>query len=608
VFEDSGSGWVETKLTASDGAAGDRFGYSVAVSGGTVVVGARLDDDNGSRSGSAYLFEDSGSGWVETKLTASDGGASDEFGGSVAVSGDTVVVGARLDTDNGGDSGSVYVFQDSGSGWTETKLTASDGAAGDEFGRSVAVSQNTVLVGAPYDDSGSAYIFQDSGSGWVETKLTASDGTAGDQFGWSVAVSEDTVAVGAPRDNENGGRSGSAYLFEDGGTGWAQQAKLTASDGAVNDEFGFSVSVSGDTVAVGARFDVDGGVDSGSAYLFSLPNTAPTAMNYLRTDSTQVAANEDTASTITLSGTDADGESVTFEILTDPANGTLSITSADQPQSGMFDGVDTTTLEVTYSYSPTSETATTDIFTYRVADARGASDTGTVEIDITLVNEAPSITSTAPTTATEDIAYSYPATATDPEGDTLMFAVGAADTCGGTFTGGTYSFTPAGPTPPADCVVAIEVCDTSSECDSETATVAITAVNDAPSITSTAPTGATEDTVYTYGATAMDPEGDTLTFSVGTADTCGGSLTGSTYTFTPVGPALPADCIVAIEVCDTNGDCDNQSTTVTITPINDAPSTETEDGCGCASANAPSNAILGLLLLAFVRLGRRRRA
>jgi FG-GAP repeat len=277
VFVRSGSSWSQQqKLTASDGAAGDRFGGSVAVSGDTVVVGAFRDDDAGDNSGSAYVFVGSGSSWTEeAKLTASDGAAGDGFGDSVAISGDTAVVGARNDDVAGLRSGSAYVFAGSGSSWTEeAKLTASDGAAGDRFGDSVAISGDTAVVGARLDDgagtdSGSAYVFVRSGTTWSQQKkLTASDAAAEDLFGWSVAVSGNTVVVGAFSDDDRGFGSGSAYVFVRSGSSWSQQQKLTASDGAVGDSFGVSVAVDGDTAVVGAHLDDDAGLRSGSAYVF----------------------------------------------------------------------------------------------------------------------------------------------------------------------------------------------------------------------------------------------------------------------------------------------------------------------------------------------------
>jgi len=252
----------EAKITASDAAAFDQFGNSISISGDTVIVGAAFDDDVPSSSGSAYVFErDSGGNWNEVaKLTASDAAASDFFGVSVSISEDIAIVGASSDdTAAGTDSGSAYVFVKPGGGWagslTETaKLTASDAAAGDLFGLSVSILGDTVIVGAPFDDSfsGSAYVFgRDVGGldNWGQVvKLTAFDADAGDFFGRSVSILGDTVIVGAPNDDVNDvdtnavlvTSSGSASVFVKNGGTWTQTAKLTASDAADFDLFGFS--------------------------------------------------------------------------------------------------------------------------------------------------------------------------------------------------------------------------------------------------------------------------------------------------------------------------------------------------------------------------------
>ena len=275
----------KARFRASDKTAGDQFGYSVAISGDTVVVGAFGDDDSGSQSGSAYLFEKPDSGWKNAnenaKLSASDAAASDFFGYSVAISCDTVVVGAFGD---GSNSGSAYLFEKPVSGWADAnedaKLGASDTAAGDYFGTSVAISGNAVVVGAIGDSSfsGSAYLFEKPVSGWddanEDAKLSASDAAANDWFGYSVAISGDTVIVGAYRDDDSGSQSGSAYLFEKPVSGWAdanEDAKLGASDAAAGDYFGVSVAISGDRVVVGANGNDDSGSLSGSAYLFEKP-------------------------------------------------------------------------------------------------------------------------------------------------------------------------------------------------------------------------------------------------------------------------------------------------------------------------------------------------
>jgi len=277
IFQRNGSNWTEqAKLTASDGADGDYFGWSVSISGDYAVIGASHDDDNGSDSGSAYIFHRNDSNWTEqAKLTASDGAVDDYFGWSVSISGDYAVIGASHDDDNGFNSGSAYIFQRNGNIWTEqAKLTASDGAECEYFSRSVSISGDYAVFGADEDYNkegyyGSAYIFQRTGSNWIEqVKLTASDGIDDHYFGRSVSISGDCVVIGAFGDDDNGFGSGSAYIFQGNGSNWAEQAKLTASDGAGNDRFGYSVSISGDYAVFGAYQDDDNGTCSGSAYIF----------------------------------------------------------------------------------------------------------------------------------------------------------------------------------------------------------------------------------------------------------------------------------------------------------------------------------------------------
>jgi hypothetical protein len=275
VFERQGGSWVETqKLTASDGVGGDQFSDSVAVSGSTIVVGASLHHIGGNfLQGAAYVFERQGGSWVETqKLTASDGAIFDSFGRSAAVSGSTIVVGSA-------NRGAAYVFNRRGGSWVETqKLTASDATAFNAFGVSVAISGSTIVVGASADDigsninQGSAYVFDRRGGSWVETqKLTASDGVQPDSFGDPVAISGSTIVVGAPFDDIGGIiNQGSAYVFTRQGGSWVETQKLTASDGANStDIFGVAVAVSGSTIVVGASlFDVGNNFDQGAAYVF----------------------------------------------------------------------------------------------------------------------------------------------------------------------------------------------------------------------------------------------------------------------------------------------------------------------------------------------------
>ena len=309
----------EDKLTASDGAMNDHFGRSVSGAGDVngdgyddVVVGAFGDDDNGSETGSVYVYYGTSSGVSsssEDKLTASDGAARDEFGWSVSGAGDVdgdgyddVVVGAYGDLDNGYKSGSVYVYYGTSTGVSsssEDKLTPSDGVNHDRFGWSVSGAGDVdgdgfddLVVGAYQDDdnwsdSGSVYLYYGTSTGVSsssEDKLTASDGAASTYFGYSVAGAGDVdgdgyddLVVGAYYDDDNGLRSGSVYVYYGTSTGVSSSSedKLTPSDGAYNDKFGVSVSGAGDVdgdgyddLVVGAYHDADNGVASGSVYVY----------------------------------------------------------------------------------------------------------------------------------------------------------------------------------------------------------------------------------------------------------------------------------------------------------------------------------------------------
>jgi hypothetical protein len=277
IFHYDGTDWVQqAKLIASDAANQDYFGYSVCLAGDNAIVGAYLDDDNGNSAGAAYIFHYNGTAWTEqSKLTASDGGNQDQFGRSVSLSGDYALVAAYKDDTHAPDVGAVYAFHFDGQNWVEQgKLVASDGTAFDNFGRSVSLSGEYALIGASGDDEsgttpGFAYIFRFNGLNWIEeVKLTASDGLPGDRFGQSVSLDGDIALVGAVGDDDNGETAGAAYIFQRVGTIWIEQSKLKPGDGAAFDNFGRSVSLSGDYALLGAGGDDDSGPYSGSAYLF----------------------------------------------------------------------------------------------------------------------------------------------------------------------------------------------------------------------------------------------------------------------------------------------------------------------------------------------------
>jgi hypothetical protein len=302
-------------ITASNGVAGDQFGISVAVGCGRIVIGANSDDNNSSTSGSAYIFDLDGN---QLDIITVSGGTDDFFGNSVAVGCGRIVVGARgKDINSNVDQGAAYIFDLDGN--QLGIITASDGAAGDRFGLSVAVGCGRIVVGAPFDISysGSAYIYDLDGNNEIKiiapvlgafdlfgaevavgsgrivvgvygdddngaaagaahifdlngthlSKITASDGAANDEFGKSVAVGCGRIVVGAYLDDDNGTSSGSAYIYDLNGI---QLAKIKASDGAANDQFGRSVAVGSGRIVVGAQYDDDNGSNSGSAYIYDL--------------------------------------------------------------------------------------------------------------------------------------------------------------------------------------------------------------------------------------------------------------------------------------------------------------------------------------------------
>ena len=278
VFTRSVSTWTQqAKLLASDAAgtaqANDNFGISVAIDGDTIAVGAVGAESKGA----AYIYTRSGTSWTEqAKLLPSDLLGSDNFGCSVSISGDTAVVGSKWQDTGGSNAGAAYTFVRSGVTWTQqSKIQASDKEAGDQFGYSVAIDGDTVVVGAPYEDTvasdaGAAYIFIRSGTTWTEqAKIQDDIPTLGDRFGWSVAISGDTVVVGNYLDDTDAlANNGSACIFTRSGSTWSQRATLLASDKESYDQFGTSVAIDVDTAIIGAPNEDTGGSNAGAAYIF----------------------------------------------------------------------------------------------------------------------------------------------------------------------------------------------------------------------------------------------------------------------------------------------------------------------------------------------------
>ena len=487
VFTKPGTGWAtatETaKLTASDGVVGDWFGQSVAVDGDTVVVGASEDDG----SGSAYVFTKAAdSVWTDAtqtaKLMASDGDDFDEFGKSVAVDGDTVVAGAP----NNDGYGSAYVFIKPAAGWDDATQTAKltpgatdDGAAGlaGTFGAAVAVDGDTVVVGASaYSGSqGRAYVFTKPSGGWEDAERTAELATSDaekNQFGWSVAVDGNTVVVGAHTDDasDSVNDSGSVYVFTKATDSvWAdatETVKLTATDGASGEQFGWSIAAGGGTVVVGAHWDDDKGADSGSAYVYgvsgwtAIPDSeagATNATSYTVNDLTNeeeygfwirarntVGASEasdpvtatpvnTTPTAVDDATTTAEGTAVDIDVVandTDLEGDTLQVTSMTMPSNGT--AVIKPGSATTITYTPNSSFHGSDSFTYVASDGNGGTDTGTVTVTVTAVDDEPAnrsprfneglnTTRTVPENAEVGMAVGDPVNARDSDNDRLEY-------------------------------------------------------------------------------------------------------------------------------------------------------------------------------------------
>jgi len=286
--------WDEVvKAVALDRASSDWFGYSVSISGDYAIVGAKQEDHNAAggqfldNAGAAYILKNNSGTWtVVQKLVASDRATDDEFGYSVAISGDYAIVGAPRKTikvgfDLESYAGAAYIFKNTSGTWSQlSKLVSKEPNFADEFGYSVAISEDYAIVGAPYDDIPSAQIYKRDSTKWFfEQTITSGVTGNGDRFGWSVGVSGNFIIVGEPFDGStapvNYAKSGSAYIFFRGSSGtWKQSAQLNASDKATGDEFGNSVAISGDYAIIGAMLEdhnATGGASlnsAGSAYIF----------------------------------------------------------------------------------------------------------------------------------------------------------------------------------------------------------------------------------------------------------------------------------------------------------------------------------------------------
>jgi len=259
----------QDKLLAADGAANSLFGYSVTITGDYAIVGARCDGENGEQAGAAYVFRWEDEHWIQKqKLTASDAAAGDQFGISVSADANHCVIGAP----GSGDTGSAYVFGLDDESWLQQdKLITADANTAARFGTAVGMDDGIVVVGADNDDgaksgSGAAYVFVSNGGGWTQqARLNPLDGESQDNFGNAVSICGDCIVVGVCYDNID---AGSAYVFRYDAAVWWEEAKLTALDWQPSDFFGGAVCIDGDRIIVGSHGDDAAGLNAGAAYIF----------------------------------------------------------------------------------------------------------------------------------------------------------------------------------------------------------------------------------------------------------------------------------------------------------------------------------------------------
>lgn len=279
TFERHGENWRRTQLiTAPDAKPGDAFGQSISLTKNHLVIGAPRSDAMGENSGAAYIFERVNNKWrYQTKIKASDGAAGDLFGISIAIDGETIVVGADLHDEKAENAGAVYVYALAHDNkWKqEAKLIADDAGDTDIFGVRVAISDNVALVSARRDDvegigidAGSAYIFERNGSSWTQkVKLTSPDGQADDRFGRGVALSGNKAIIGAMNHDAKGIDTGAVYVYEKVSGVWQFTSKITAKNSFANDRFGWNVGLSGNMAVIVSPNHDGTGEDSGAVFV-----------------------------------------------------------------------------------------------------------------------------------------------------------------------------------------------------------------------------------------------------------------------------------------------------------------------------------------------------
>jgi hypothetical protein len=267
--------WVQhQKLVSSDIELGDEFGSSVSVNGDRLLIGAKGDQ---SHVGAAYVFKRTESDWIEEAKLLPLNYVGDEpyFGQSVSLDGDKAIIGAPLDDDHGLQTGSAFIFHFDGSNWIQQqKIFSSDILPSDYFGTSVSISGEYIMVGAignmtQPNSHGAVYVYKWDGTQWSEQQKLYDNNVTNDiGYGLSISLEEDLAIIGAPEETENGVNAGAVYVYENGGSSWNEIARLLASDGQESDKLGWSVDLDNGRATAGAVLQYAGGYHCGAVYVF----------------------------------------------------------------------------------------------------------------------------------------------------------------------------------------------------------------------------------------------------------------------------------------------------------------------------------------------------
>ncbi|HYT59117.1 MAG TPA: Ig-like domain-containing protein [Haliangiales bacterium] len=556
----------ETELTPGDLSSFRHFGSAVAMDGDTIVVGAPLDSEAGFDAGAAYVFVRAGSSWSQqARLLAADAASSTRFGSSVALSGDTLVVGAPFAGTT--DTGAAYVFVRNGSSWTQqAKLASTDAIGGDQFGTSLAVEGDTLAVGAvgaglDFLDEGAVYVFTRSSGTWTQQARLRSDHPGpGNELGLSVALNNGTLAVGSPYDDDLSiGDAGAVYVFVRSGSAWNLQTELTASDAALGDHLGWSVALNGDTLVAGAP------KSAGAAYVFVRNGATWSPQAKLLADDPGAFDNFGTSVAV--------------------INNLAVIGSAYDSSFAQQGGSAYLFTRNGSAWSQDSEFSAGDIesffqFGYAIAASGtnvvvGAPGGGSLEdgaayvFEISLSNTAPAANAQSLTTA-EDTPVSLTLAGSDAESDPLQFTVLSGPT-NGTLTGAppNLTYTPDANVNGSDSFT-FKVNDGSLDSLPATVSITVTPVNDAPVADSQSVT-TPEDTAVTFTLTGSDIESSPLTFTIVNSP-ANGTLSGTPpdLIYTPNANANGPDSFT-FKVNDGQLDSAPATVSITVTPVNHSP-------------------------------------